>query len=297
MRQHFGHAQGTDDGAILAHRHAFDMPLGHRHQRLEQQVGGLLYDQRPRGQRPHRCVHRQPAQRECIQQVGAGDHARLRMRRVVHQQAIHALFAQAGAGHRDAGGGGHTHRRRQCGGANLGDHQLGELRSARAIREPALHCQAFLEPGGEGGIVRQQGAEDLRRNQEADHVGVRAIAVARTPSHHCPRTEDVAGAVIGEALFAAGGIQVEGVHLALEDHHDVPGRRACGDDVLAACVIPHVHVRRQACATGIVEHVERRLAKVESGRGFHDPSAGHDPPIVAVAARRRLFDLGRMRPD
>ena len=157
--QHFGHAQGADDGVALAHGHALDVPLGHRHQRLEQHVGGLLGHQRAAGQGTYRCLHRQAIDGQRIQQVGAGHHARLRMRGVVHQQAFHPLLAQARAGLGDAGRAGHPYRGRQLCGADLGHHQLGQFDAAGAIGQLALHRQPFLEPGGESRVFGQQAAE------------------------------------------------------------------------------------------------------------------------------------------
>ena len=276
VRQHFGHAEGADDGLAVAHGDALDMALRHRRQGLEQHVAGLLRHQRPAGQRADRRVQRQARTGQRVQQIGARDDAGIGMRWIVHQQAIHALLAQARAGLADAGGRRHAHGGGEMRRTHLRHHQFGQFRIAPALRQLALHRQAFLEPRGERRAVRQQLAEYRGRNQEADHVGIGAIAVPRAAGHHRPCAEDVAAAVVGEALLVAGGVEVEGVHLAFQDHHDALGRCAASDDPFTARMEAHVHPRRQPRAAGSVQQVERRLAQVQAGDGVHDrrPRAG-----------------------
>jgi len=107
--------------------------------------------------------------------------------------------------------------------------------------------------------------------------------VTRPPGHHRPGTEDVPGAIVGKALLVAGRIQVEGVHLPLEDHHHLRGRLTSADDDLAPGVERHVHLRGNARMRSGVQQVEGGLIQVQPRHGLHVHTPCKEPHAILTA--------------
>ena len=176
----------------IAHDHALDVALGHRHQRLVQRRLARDGDQRALGEWTDRIVGMTPAQGQRFEQIGASDDAGTGQR-VLDQQAVHAGFAQATRDQPDRGTRRQSLERGQVRIGNARHQQAPALGRGLAGSVATLDRHALAEPGTEAELGVGQLAEDLGWDRVAEGVLGRAVTVAGAAREHGMRAEEIPG--------------------------------------------------------------------------------------------------------